>query len=490
MKGLLIQLGIDNKVAYSFLKMNMQDIKLDRYFWPHYINISGGSFRYEDDFLSLKSKRHLDNYHRVLPLFLIMLKNFRNNNDIMFEIEEEVKKLDLTDRIYFFKRIFEIKQNVEETVFKLNLKQYDFIGLSTISPMDLLFTILLFTIKKTNPNVKIICGSHWMELNLRVCQLFSDLNLIDSLILGEAEYSFPEVIKSLEQGKLIRFKNEIVNNLENEKFPEIVCDSCDLDDWGNNVLRVNYTRGCTNRCSYCMYTCKYRSFNLDNILLYIERANKETNTQKIYFVDEWWTAKTTTMYAEKYLQTNLSSHITGQYFRPNVNVIDDEFCKMLLKLKARIYFGIETFSDRLLDLSNRYTTVEKMNKTINMLNTHKIEFCTASLFLLPTETEEEFNCSLTNFWEIAFKRVGTLTWFNSFRMHPLCDFYRNNKKYGIFFRYFPESVKNIIPELGQFVSDTPCSYSDETDPDDKIYDKKWNKVKTVNRLLRKTLKIE
>jgi len=487
MKGLLLQLGIDNKVAYSFLKMNMDGIELDKYFLPHYVNIAAGSFRYEDDFVSLKSKRHLDNYHRVLPLFLIMLKNFRNNNDILLDIDE-VNKLSLDDRFYFTRRIKEIKNKIETIISTLNLEQYNFIGISVISPMDLLFTMLLFIIKKQYPNLKIICGSHWVESNLKICQLFLDLHLIDSLILGEAEYTFPEVIKSIETGNIIQFKNEVIDNLYNEKLPEFVCESCDLDDWDNNVLRVNYTRGCTNRCSYCMYTCKYRSFDLDEILLYIKRANKERNIQKVYFVDEWWTQKTTLNYAEKYLQTDLPSVITGQYFRPNINVIDSEFCKILSKIKARIYFGIESFSDRLLQLSNRYINVSQITNAINLLNYYNIEFCTGTLFLLPSETEQEFNNSLTNLWKVAFKRRGTLTWLNSFRMHSLCDFYRNNEKYGIFFRYFPKSVEDIIPDLGQFVKETPCSYFDETDPDDKIYNKKWNKVKICSGLLTKALK--
>jgi radical SAM superfamily enzyme YgiQ (UPF0313 family) len=490
MKGLLIQFGIDLYLTYAFLKENIgKGNSLDRYVFLNETPwLDGATNNNFEDLVTLEDKKTLTNFHHILPLFLVILKNYQENKDLFSNIEQQILSLGLTDRIYNFRNIKKIIESTKQKILTINLDKYGFIGISSIYNMFFHTIITIFLIRTIYPEIKIIIGGHLFNIHRTVNELLLKSNLIDSCILGEGENTLPEVLKSFSSTP-IRFKNEIVEDLNSVALKShVVAPGHKNRGWSEKVLNINLTRGCQNRCSYCETPFRYRYFNIEQTVDYIEKGIDKYNIPHIFFVDDYWNKNTLYEYTTAILKKNLQKKIVSQFFRPLVRDIHlDESIELLKKTNSSVYIGAETFSERLLDLINKRITVDQINISLKKLQENDIFFILNSLFLLPSETEKEFNDSLNNFFKLAVRNKGCLNYLNSLRLQPLSDFYINKEKYGISFKYFPDSIKNIIPEFGNFIENIPCSYIDNSDPDNYLYYKKKIVLDAANRLIRKIL---
>jgi len=104
----------------------------------------------------------------------------------------------------------------------------------------------------------------------------------DSIVIGEAEYTWPEVLKDAENGVLKKiYRNDKLVDMKDVPFPrrDLLLES----SW---IACVQITRGCPNTCRYCyLPNVPWRTFRKRNIGdVYNELKNIKQKV--IFFVDD------------------------------------------------------------------------------------------------------------------------------------------------------------------------------------------------------------
>lgn len=133
---------------------------------------------------------------------------------------------------------------------------------------------------------------------------------IDLVVTGEAEYAFPEVLKSLEagdapvtQGIWYRRENEVFNTgpppegpeLDGLRFPRLdLLDFRTYDQRGHlnfgSVFPVETGRGCTWNCAFCYNSSphrrKRRSMSAERILEHVHHLRRHVRFDGVNFIDD------------------------------------------------------------------------------------------------------------------------------------------------------------------------------------------------------------
>lgn len=108
----------------------------------------------------------------------------------------------------------------------------------------------------------------------------------DSLVIGDAEISFPKMLKDFEKGKLQKIYNYPVTDLDKLPIPEY---KLLLKKPIGNMLPVQAGRGCSYQCSFCSIACLYRgkylARPLDEVIRDIEVV-KSLGFKRFYLIDD------------------------------------------------------------------------------------------------------------------------------------------------------------------------------------------------------------
>lgn len=128
---------------------------------------------------------------------------------------------------------------------------------------------------------KVVMGGYMASIAVEVA-----LNHSDSLVIGDAEISFPVLIKDFEKGKLQKIYDNPINNLDNLPIPRY---DLLLQKPIGNMLPVQAGRGCTFNCSFCSIACiykgKYMSRPIKDVLRDIE-VIKNHGFKRFYMIDD------------------------------------------------------------------------------------------------------------------------------------------------------------------------------------------------------------
>lgn len=108
----------------------------------------------------------------------------------------------------------------------------------------------------------------------------------DSVVIGDAEISFPILLKDFESGKLEKIYNHPVSNLNKLPVPEY---KLLLKKPIGNMLPVQAGRGCSYQCSFCSIAClykgKYLTRPIDEVIRDIEVV-KSLGFKRFYLIDD------------------------------------------------------------------------------------------------------------------------------------------------------------------------------------------------------------
>jgi len=247
--------------------------------------------------------------------------------------------------------------------------------------------------------------------------------LIDFLVIGEGERTVGELIPILlnkplnpekiravkgiiyrEGENVIRNENrELIFNLDEIPFPNrekvfFVDKSKELKKL-YLIRDILLSRGCPFNCKFCSAftvwgTRKPRSRTKENIIEEINLLKSRYNQTFFIFWDDLFTSnrKRVVDFCNALIQSNLN--ITWLALA-RIDTIDEE---LLLLMKeagcVQIQFGIESGSDRILELVNKGITVNQVIEKAKIIRKCKIPWSTFWVIGFPTETEEEISETL------------------------------------------------------------------------------------------------
>ena len=197
---------------------------------------------------------------------------------------------------------------------------------------------------------------------------------INFLLEGEAEETLPFLLKNLYDEERInkilgihriydgRFiSNKKISRVDVNKNPIPARELIDLNiytkKWGNYTGLIA-SRGCPYRCTFCDLSVaghKIRYRDVTNVVKEMKELNKK-GLEDIFVFDDLFTANIKYLESFRNLKEKLGLKMTwGGNAR--VNLVDDYFCRIIKESEGvRLFMGIESGSEKVLQLYNKRTT--------------------------------------------------------------------------------------------------------------------------------------
>ncbi len=286
----------------------------------------------------------------------------------------------------------------------------EFLGLSVTGHSQLISSLTLCKmVKKYCPCVKHISlgGNYITRAADMICECgFFDSGFFNSIMLYDGEISCTELTQALTNGTPLSEVHNIVyqtnqtwkhtkfisNDIVNTYVPDFSDYPLDKYFAPATIYPIFTSRSCYNKCAFCTIpnatSGYYRALPLSNVTQNIQTLTNRYHAQYITIVDETFDISRMIEFAKSLLTENIKMFwYCETRFSPNITY---EACMLLYKSGCRqIQFGLESYNQRVLDIMEKHTKIEWIDKAIN--NCFKANIPVHLFFFtgFPTEAYEE-----------------------------------------------------------------------------------------------------
>lgn len=307
-------------------------------------------------------------------------------------------------------------KNETEIETRIRKDMPDIVGVSIMTADLHTAEKIVYLIKKINKNIVIIAGGPHPTIMPE--ETLKNKN-IDIVVVGEGEYTFVELVKSLENKKPLddvkgiyykvnkKIKKTVarppIENLDKLPFP--ARDLLPMKYYLSNIppypmimpmTQVIVVRGCPFNCSFCQSTgrklfgSKVRFRSPDNVLDEIEYLIKKYRLGSIHLSGDTLTADKKWVYSfcDKLKERNLNINWN---ISTRVNMISREMLKKMAEAGCYfIQFGVESGSQRILDeILNKGIKVEQTKDCFKWCHEAGIIASANVMIGSPSETRSE-----------------------------------------------------------------------------------------------------
>ena len=305
-------------------------------------------------------------------------------------------------------------------------------------------------IKELYPKMRIVLGGGAFADQLAIGTPNMDYFLkkvrpyVDKIIIGEGEILFHKYLK----GELN--ENQMVYTLKDIDWELLDIKNILIPDFSDFPLKVypnmvSYTsRSCPFQCSFCSETVqwgKYRKRSGQQIVNELTELYRQYGEQ-LFFMSESLINPALTDLVEAFLKSNLSIYWDGA-IRADAPVCDTQNTMLWRRggfYRARI--GLESGSQRILDLMGKKITLQQMQKALQSLAYAGIKTSTLWLIGHPGEREEDFQSTLdfiTEFRDFIYAAEGTPFWYHLKGQSNSDEWYKRRSTL-----LYPESAKEML----------------------------------------------
>lgn len=221
-------------------------------------------------------------------------------------------------------------------------------------------------------------------------------DFIDHIVIGEGEQAVLEIANDTAE-RIVKCKP--ISDLDSLPAPS-------MDDfiklpyhWNSDwvkvepIITMNTSRGCPFHCAFCsaqsIWGRHYRSFKADWIIDNIKSLVKNYNCKGIYFREDNFTIKRKRV--EEFCERLMFEGLNIQWMcETRVDSLDRELIKLMHDSGCKaFYIGVESGSQRLLDLMKKDITVEQIEAVFSWCSQIGINTYASLIFGVPTETPED-----------------------------------------------------------------------------------------------------
>jgi radical SAM superfamily enzyme YgiQ (UPF0313 family) len=281
--------------------------------------------------------------------------------------------------------------DVPETVQAILKRKADLIGFSILQVAAYPALEIIKQIRTSGIRAHITAGGHYPTFARE--EIFKECDGIDSIVMGEGEYTLLELVKALNHGedwKKVRGIAYVEDGQVVLTPPRPLIEDLDelpfqASDTLPEVMRrvgpasIITSRGCYGHCGFCSINAfyrispgkKWRGRSPENVADEIEALVKRFGTKIFVFNDDNFVGpgKTGKQRAYRIGEEILRRKLDILYAIPAaVNDVDRELFGFLKRTGLRsVFLGIESMLQRHLNLLNKHTTVEQNEEAIRTL---------------------------------------------------------------------------------------------------------------------------
>jgi anaerobic magnesium-protoporphyrin IX monomethyl ester cyclase len=301
---------------------------------------------------------------------------------------------------------------IDEVADKVNHGSFHLVGITFLTPMFDVIRDLTHRIKESCHRVKIIVGGpHPTALPERTLNELPD---IDFVCVGEGEKTIVDVIKYLDgenriekiNGLVYRKGKEIVKNpprkfeSDLDSIPKPTRHLLPMEKYQLTASRTKgsthcptiiVARGCPFDCQYCSHPFgrTFRHHSVDRVIEELRELKQDYNVNQVNLEADTLTINKRFIkeLCEGIVQSGLDIRWTCE---SRVDTVTESMLRYMKNAGCwQISYGVESGSQRLLDLIHKDTTKTKVTETFAL--TKKIGITIRGFFMLglPTETAEE-----------------------------------------------------------------------------------------------------
>ncbi len=266
-------------------------------------------------------------------------------------------------------------------------------------------------LKQPFPRVKIVLGGP--EVSSRAQELLEREGALDSIVRGEGEESFAELVSRLRrspnadlsglQGISFRSGASVIHNPPRSllrsvgSIPSVYLSGLvDLKDKDIVDVPLETVRGCACRCHYCYYHKNFpavRNFSLGRVERELARilAHKP---HEVYLMDPTFNADPAR--AKRILRLFIKHNRgTNLHVELKAELVDEEMARLLSEANAyNIEIGIQSTNPRTLKAVNRGFDRRRFRKGIRLLNKFGLYYEVQLIDALPHQSYDDLKRSL------------------------------------------------------------------------------------------------
>lgn len=344
---------------------------------------------------------------------------------------------------------------LDEIMNYVDRERPDVVGMSVLTTATTVSTQITQAIKQKFSNVKIVMGNVHASL---FCSDLLQMGAADFIVHREGEYTMLELLESLKYGKKLEKvmgisyldKGEVVttaprdyiHNLDDLPYP--AWDLFPLDKYktdprtelipGQVEKLILATRGCPNICTFCSSRTgkslggTYRMRTPEKVVDEMEYLYTKYGTRSFVFLDlAFPLIKAHGMaLCNEIIRRGLNKKIKWST-ELRVKPLDYEMVKtMKLSGCAKVNFGIEVGTDRILKLLYKNFTTDDTRRAVKMCHEVGIDVDGMLMMGLPTETKEDIMRTI----DFAIELNIRYAIFNLFVPYPGCELYDTLSREG------------------------------------------------------------
>lgn len=319
-------------------------------------------------------------------------------------------------------------ENLEE---EIKTKRPDLIGITSTTPSFANAIKTADICKRIYPNIKIIFGGYHPTFFAK--RILEEYPFVDIVCRGEGEFALLELCNGTPFESILGITYKAGNKImENEERPiemdldvfpfpaRHLIENYSYGEMGGLIQMANpkrfafliTSRGCPYSCSYCCVSafCKnrYRIRSVNNIEEEVELL-KSQGRDRIYVSDDNFTVNPNVKEICDVLKNYNIQWVCLSRADANVSLFKymaDHGCRA-------IYFGVENFSQRVLDYYNKRMSVGQIKERITKAKEAGLDVAVSLIIGSPIETKEDVqeNINALNELDIDLLELNILTLF-------------------------------------------------------------------------------
>lgn len=375
--------------------------------------------------------------------------------DINIELKEKLKSecgfsiFDWTNEDIFYKKIYPLLiENIKRYAEYICSLGLPFVGFPLYQSNNFFVRELAREIRTICPTQRIIVGGPTVSTS-NLLQDSLPSALITVAITGFGEYAVYDILRAYEKygynyldyldvtkkdGYLMYEKRGMFETLPFPKYREFDFSKYDLDYNNKRSVNLLMSRGCRNRCIYCIdwKISPYISLKSNTIVNAMKYHVKKNKVGFFYFTDQAINNNSLELLktCKKIIRKNLTF-----LWEANFVIKDDPNNERLIPLMTKagcfsLIVGLESGSNEILQSMNKHFLINYAAKQIRLMHENGIKVKLNLMVGFPGETDEDFQRTLDFITENK-DYITAVTSISPFFLLPGTVIAQLHKKYGI-----------------------------------------------------------